>query len=261
MNPALATPIGFAVMAVAAALAGALSLALRPDWSRAHAGLVSLVSAGLLISFTLLNILPEALHAAPDAAGFVLAGYLVGLSASVLGHRHVSAQAAVDAGAPVLIPLAGIGLHAFLDGVIYTVTAAGDAGAGLMAAGALSLHKVPVAALTLGLLLQAGLRTLPAFALTLLAVGAMTPVGQASAEPLLALAGPEGLSHLFAVSAGLLLFVATGPLLAHGADVPRPRALLALGAGVALALLMSQFLPHEHGGLPHAHSEAPPPFR
>lgn len=252
METLLASPYAFTTLALLATLIGALSLAMRPQWAMSQAATVSLVSAGLLIAFTLLDILPEALATAPTAPAFALAGYLAGLLATLVGHRHRH-KLTIDADSPVLIPLAGIGLHALFDGVIYATTAAGDAGSGLFAAGALIVHKVPVAAIAFAMLLQAGYGTGRAFVLTLLAVGVTSPLGQLAASPLLAALGPSGVSALFAFSAGLLLYVATGPLLAHGAGLPRLRGGLALGSGVALAALISVAAPHQHAPLIDAH--------
>jgi ZIP family zinc transporter len=257
MDTFLASPYVFIALAFLATLIGASTLAARPAWALKQAATVSLVSAGLLIAFTMLDILPEALKSGHSAPAFALAGYLAGLLATLVGHRHRH-QLTIDADSPVLIPLAGIAIHAFFDGVIYAMTSAGDTGSGWFTAGALSVHKVPVAALTFAMLLQEGYGRGPAFGITLLSVAGTAALGQFTAAPLLSVMGPGGVSALFALSAGLLLYVATGPLLAHGSGLPRLRGGLALGSGVALAALISTVVPHQHTPLtgPHVHDQA-----
>ena len=47
------------------------------------------------------------------------------------------------------------------------------------------------------------------------------------------------IGNLFAISAGLLLFVATGPLMSPLKSQPPIRSLLALGTGIGIALALS----------------------
>ncbi len=67
--------------------------------------------------------------------------------------------------------------------------------------------------------------------------------------------GTEALGGLFALSAGLLLFVATGALMAPLKEVAPTRGFIALVSGVAIAvvLLNLPFVSHDHD---HAHPEA-----
>ncbi len=81
-------------------------------------------------------------------------------------------------------------------------------------------------------------------------------------SPFMYFLGSEAVGALFAASAGLLLYVATGPLMAPLKEEPPLRSLLALSSGVAIALVLS-FLPvHDHDDDHHEaiHMEAPHPL-
>ena len=87
---------------------------------------------------------------------------------------------------------------------------------------------------------------------------ATTPLGVLISGPLLFGLGDALLGNLFAISAGLLLFVATGPLMAPLKDMSPGRGLLALSSGVGLAILLMTlpFAGHDHAHLGHDHSHA-----
>ena len=91
-----------------------------------------------------------------------------------------------------------------------------------------------------------------------LAAAATTPFGTFVAIPVTQSVDDSVLSLMFAVSAGLLLFVSTGPLMAHMRDDRPIRTLPALALGVIIALiLVASHVPHgEHD----AHDHGPPPF-
>ncbi len=260
--PQISAPVIFGALVLAAATFGAGLLALRPGWVKRHAAVFSVASAALLLTFVLVDLLPHAFETAGQAGLIVLAGFFVGFTVSTLGGHSHAGPIGLSPG-DALIPVAGIALHAFLDGVIYTIAVTAAPHAGLLTAIALSLHKVPVAAVTFGIMRACGHNARSAFATAILSVGVLTLVGVAAAGPMLA-AGSDGLIDiLFAFSAGLLLHVATGPLLAPIATLEPRHGLLAalIGAGMALVIIVS--LPHGHAlhdDHDHLHDDAPISF-
>ena len=94
-----------------------------------------------------------------------------------------------------------------------------------------------------------------AFFWAFLAAAATTPLGVLVSGPFVYGLGEDVLGSLFALSAGLLLFVATGPLMAPLKDVAPVRGLLALTAGVVIAvlLLVAPIPGHDHGELGGGH--------
>ena len=260
--PQMSAPVIFGALALAAATLGAGLLALRPGWVQRHSAAFSVASAALLLTFVLMDLLPHALGSFGLAGVTVLCGYLAGFAVSALGgHTHDGrgGRSRRDA----LIPVAGIGLHAFLDGVIYTVALTAAPEAGTLTAIALSLHKVPVAAVTFGIARASGYGARAAFFTAILAVGVITPVGMAAAGPMLAVGSAQLVNILFAFSAGLLLHVATGPLLAPNTLMKPRHALLAVLIGAGVALAISFALPHGHaldGADEHDHAHDHPPL-
>ena len=195
MTEYLASPLGFTTLAIVASALGAIALAIRPDWVNRHAALFSLAAAGLLIAFVLLDLVPHALAGGALSALFLLGGYLAGLVTSLLT-RHDDNQTLDVRTARSGVALAGIGLHAFLDGVVFAVALSGSTSAGLLAAFALALHKVPVSALTFGLLRTAKLSVTTSLVLAVVSCGVFAGLGVYLAQPLIEVAGANGLSAL-----------------------------------------------------------------
>jgi zinc and cadmium transporter len=247
----LGTPAGFSLLAIGAACLGALALAIRPDWVRRHAALFSTAAAGLLLAFVLLDLMPHALEGGELAAPLLLAGFLGGaVTALLFGHHHRGACITPHF-ERALVPLLGLSLHALLDGVVFAVSHAESERSAILAASALVLHKVPVAALCFGFLRTAGIGTGTSITLTVSTVGGMSMIGALGSAPIFALLGTAGVSALFALSAGLLLYVACGPLLTAATDLPRKRAAGAVMTGAALAFAIVIAVPHDHGAHDH----------
>ena len=69
------------------------------------------------------------------------------------------------------------------------------------------------------------------------------------------------MNMLFALSAGLLLFVSTGPLMAHMHEERPVRSIPALVTGVVIALAIAAIsVPHLHNVEDHSATHAHPPF-
>lgn len=247
----IGAPFGFSLLAIVAALIGALALAIRPEWVRKHAAFFSTVAAGVLLVFVLMDLMPHALESGPLAPGLVVGGFMAGAVVALLTGHHHRGACSTPHFERALVPLLGISLHALLDGVVFAVNHAEGPRAAILAAAALGLHKVPVAALTFGLMRTAGLNTVTSLLLTVGSVGVMSAIGAIGSEPIVMLLGSAGISALFAISAGLLLYVACGPLLSASVDLPRARAAGAITGGAALALAVLVALPHDHAHADH----------
>jgi len=228
---------------------------------------LSIMAGGLLLTLVAFHIAPEALASsrfAPMmiAGGFVFAFLLQGaLKAAASGGGVRAVERATSGGGGqglsaivALSPLVAIALHSFLDGIIYGVTFAGSFSSGIYTATALILHEVPEAFVAFALVSAAGFSPARSAMAAFLAAGLTTPLGAAVSSSVIALLGPELVPALFALSAGLLLYVALGALLAplYSPDRHDEGGLGALGAGVAAGvILLVAPLPHTHGGVDH----------
>lgn len=256
MMMSLQAPLFFGLTAAFITSLGLLAVALRADWSARNADLFGLAAGGMLVTLTLLHIAPEAFRKADSAPAFILAGFLGGLLLNQATRLLQGQGAGIPARRPIeaLTPILAIGIHSFIDGVIYAVTFAASFESGVFAAVSLILHEFPEGVIAFAILRAAGTSNRGAFIWAFLAAAATTPLGVAVSGPFMYNVGEETLGQLFALSAGLLLFVATGPLLAPARVETPARSLFAVGAGVAvaLAIALAPFGDH-HGHLGHAH--------
>ncbi|MBY9066220.1 ZIP family metal transporter [Hyphomonas sp. WL0036] len=250
----LQAPILFGLLAALVTSMGLLAVALRSEWTARQSGLFSLAAGGMLISLTLLHIAPEAIRMSNGAPMFVLGGFFGGLMLS----SGIAMLFPEKAGGRALAftPLLAIGLHSFLDGVIYSVTFAASFEAGVYASTSLIIHEFAEGVISFAILTRHGFRIREAVLWAFLAAGATTPLGAIVSGVFMQGLGADAVSALYAVSAGLLIYVATGPLMQPLKDEPPFRGILALGCGVAIALVLMLMPIHGHEGDTHDHDHS-----
>ena len=242
-NPLLA-PLFLSFLAAFIATVGLIVVAVRSDWSLKYAHLFAVAASGLLLTMVILHLAPEAMAGHKQAPLYMLGGFFLGLLVNdVL--RMVLPSTDSRSLAAGLTPLIAIGLHSFLDGMIYTVTFSKGFETGILATLGLLIHEFPEGIITFALLRGAGFSNRHSFIMAFIAAALTTPLGTVIAIPLIQTSTEGSLALMFAVSAGLLLFVSTGPLMAHMSEDKPARTLPALAFGVVLALIIaSSQLPH-----------------
>ncbi len=244
---ALLAPLFLSFLAAFVATVGLITVAVRSDWSQKYAHLLAVMASGLLLTMVITHLAPEAIKGHANAPLFMLGGFFLGL----LTHDVLRVLLPVPDSrtlAAGLTPLIAIAVHSLLDGVIYTVTFSKGLETGLLATLGLVIHEFPEGVVTFALLRGAGLSNKNSFFWAFLAAALTTPLGAIATIPMVQTVDASGLSLMFAVSAGLLLFVSTGPLMAHMRDEKPTRTLPALLIGVVLAILIAQsHLPHLDG--------------
>jgi len=240
----------FGALAAAAALAGLLALARAAAFTRRNAGVFAAFAAGLIIGVALLRLVPEALHAHELAPWMLLAGF----GAGFLIQRGMEAGFGRDSAlALALAPVFAIALHSMLDGVVYAVTFAVDAGAAAGAGLGLIVHEFPEAVICFLLLQRAGVGDRTAFIGAFAAAGLTTLAAAILAAPAAGALPEPTLGALFAFIAGLLLNVGAGHLLTHAGDAGWGRATPAVLAGGLVAAGLTLASPaHDHGHLHHS---------
>ncbi|MEO0983679.1 MAG: ZIP family metal transporter [Pseudomonadota bacterium] len=259
MWDAAQAPLLFGLIAAFVTSIGLVAVALRADWSERHSGLFALAAGGMLLTLTLLHIAPEAFAHGQMAPRLILAGFLGGLALSHIANAVFAEQPNARSAAAAVTPIVAVGLHSFLDGAIYAVTFATNFESGVYAAMSLILHEFPEGVIAFAILRRAGVSNRRSLLFAFLAAAATTPLGVLASAPFLHAIGPDVLGVLFGLSAGLLLFVATGPLMAPLREERPQRGLPALGAGVGLALAIAAApLPHVHNHDVHHHHEHGP---
>lgn len=228
----------FVASLCAAAVTGAGIGAIRryEDWALRNASYFACFAAGVLISVSFLHIVPEALELSQHAPFFLLVGYLF----MHLFNRFITAfvcdRPATKDYAIGLVPTVGIGVHSFIDGIIYSVTFSVSAFTGALVSIGMVLHEFPEGVFTYVLLRKGGLEKRAALWAAVLAAALTTPLGTVVSFPIISRIDQPVLAALLALSAGALIYVGASHLLPTAEREPRRYNLLALGAGVLVAL-------------------------
>ncbi len=254
MYESLQAPLAFGLIAAFVTTIGLIAVATREDWSRRHAGLFGLAAAGMLLTLTLTHIAPSAFATVSNAPQFLLAGFLGGLLLAFVIRAIFPDSDTGTRSSEAITPVAAIACHSFIDGIIYAITFAADFESGVYTSLSLILHEFPEGVIAFAILRAHGVSNRNAFLYAFYAAALTTPLGVLAAGPTVALLGASVVNALFALSAGLLLYVATGPLMVPLREEQPARALSALLAGVAIGLLLSSAPLHE--GHDHAHDHA-----
>jgi len=135
-----------------------------------------------------------------------------------------------------LVPLIGIGFHSFVDGVVYSISFSVSLFTGALVALGMVLHEFPEGIVTYTLLVRSGFSEPRSFLLAFLAAAVTTPAGTLVSYPFISQIGPQLLGSLLALSAGALIYVGATHLLPRAEQEPRRYSLVALAAGVVVAL-------------------------
>lgn len=238
-SPILA-PLFLSSLAAFIGAVGLIMVAVRSDWSKKYAAVFALIASGLLLTMVIAHLAPEAIAGNEQAPLFILGGFFLGLFVHDILRvlLPVPDSKVLAAG---LTPLIAIGIHSFLDGMIYTVTFTVGFDTGMLSTLGLVLHEFPEGIITFALLRGAGISNRLSFILALCAASLTTPLGTIVAIPMIRTADASLLPIFFAISAGLLLFVSTGPLMAHMRDEHPVRSVPALAFGVILALIILNY--------------------
>jgi zinc and cadmium transporter len=205
------------------------------DWALRNASYFACFAAGVLVSVSFLHIVPRALALSPSAPIFILVGYLF----MHLFNRFITAfvcdRPATKDYALGIVPMLGIGVHSFIDGIIYSVTFSVSAFMGILVSIGMVLHEFPEGIFTYVLLRKGGFQERAALCAAVFAAALTTPLGTLISFPVISRIGQPVLAALLALSAGALIYVGASHLLPTAEREPRRYNLLALGAGVLVA--------------------------
>lgn len=238
MPSTFATALTASVLAALTTSAGIFTIRRFRGWAQRNSTYFVCFAAGVLISASFLHVIPRSFALAPAAPIHLLAGFLAlhaldrFLTFQVCD-RHAEVDYAVG-----LVPMLGIALHSFIDGVVYTITFSVSAFTGAVAAIGMVLHEFPEGIITYVLLTRAGFAERRAAILATLAAGLSTPLGTLASFPFIRGIDDDLLGRLLAVSAGALVYVGATHLLPQAEREEQRFSIVALGAGVLVAVLI-----------------------
>ena len=235
---------GFAAVILASIVACAVTsigiyvISKYERWGREHSAYFMSFAAGVLISVSFMHIIPKSFQMNDNAPAFLLLGFLgIYLSNRLVKlyvcHEHECTDYAVG-----IIPILGIGFHSFIDGVIYSVTFNVSILTGVLAAIGMILHEFPEGIVTFVLLERAGFSRRKSIVYAFLAAAISTPLGTLVSYPFINSIGLSTLGILLALSAGALVYVGASHLLPAVERENKKYSILALAAGVLVALVI-----------------------
>jgi zinc transporter ZupT len=208
------------------------------DWGNRNVSHFMSFAAGVLITVSLMHILPEAYEMNPLSPVFVLIGFMsLYISNRILDRyrfekdheKHLSIG---------IIPMIGIGIHSFIDGVIYTVTFNVSIFTGILAAIGMVLHEFPEGIITFLLLDRSGFSRKKAITWSLIASAFSTPLGTLISFPFIHRIDRSILGLMLAFSAGALLYVGATHLLPAVEKETRRCTIPSLLAGIVTAFII-----------------------
>jgi zinc transporter ZupT len=202
------TPLLAACVSAAVTTTGVVAISRFEEWARRNAVHFKGFAAGVLIAVSIMHLLPRAFSLSERPSLFILGAFL---TVYVADHLLGSSGHSGTPGRSGLIPLAAVGMI---------------------------LHEFPEGIVTFVLVTRAGFSKGKAFVLAFLTAALTTPVGALVSHPFVSGIDRLVLGRLLAVAAGALLFVGTAHLLPEVRREGKAGSLLALGAGIALALLL-----------------------
>ena len=223
----------YAVVAAVANVLGAAAVTSRARWSVRALDTMVALAAGFMISASVLDIFPEAIHrGGGDAALVALLGYLlVHLTQHTLApHFHFGEETHEVSEMVSHTALVGLLLHTFVDGVAIASGFLVSSALGTLVFLAILLHKFPEGLAISSLFLAAGAGRAKAL-YAAAALGAATVAGVLLTGALGVLA-----TYGLALSAGVTLYVGASNLVPEFQAKPGWRLPLAFFCGCAVYL-------------------------
>lgn len=195
-------------------------------------------AAGVLISVSFTHIVPKSFGMNHYSPFYLLIGYF----SLYIFNRFLDAYVCHKTGNSKyvfgVIPAIGIGIHSFIDGVIYSVTFSVSIYTGLLAAIGMVLHEFPEGIVTFLLLVRSGFSKKKSILYAFLTAAITTPLGTLVSWPFINNLTPEILGILLSLSAGALIYVGASHLLPKIEEEKKRFSILALFVGILTALLI-----------------------
>lgn len=224
----------FAILAAVINGLGILVLYWNSEWAEKAKTYFMCFAAGVLISTPLMLALPQAIQKNFYAGFTALLGFLFMFFSNELIKKYTKK----DVLAFGIVAAEGIGIHSFIDGIIYTVTFSVSVLTGLLAATGLVIHEFAEGIITYSLFLKGGVKKKTAILYAFMVAGLTTPLGALVAYPLVNRLSQENLGLLLGFVAGVLIYVSASHLLPEARGEEKKHSGIAFLAGVVLALFI-----------------------
>ncbi len=224
----------FAVLAAIVNGIGILAIYKNKKWAKKLKTYFMCFAAGVLISTPLILALPKAIEKNFYAGFFALIGFLFMFFSNRLLKYYTKKEDLCFG----MVAAEGIGIHSFIDGVIYTVTFNVSILTGALAATGLVIHEFAEGVITYLLLLKSGIKKKISALYAFLVAALTTPLGAFIAYPFIRGVGDSTLGLMLGFSAGVLIYLSASHLLPEARKHKKKHSIIAFLAGVVLALFI-----------------------
>ncbi|MBN2421737.1 ZIP family metal transporter [Candidatus Woesearchaeota archaeon] len=195
-------------------------------------------AAGVLISVSFLHIIPKSFEMSKDAPIYLLVGFFLLFLLNRFFKLFLCNKSDSINYCFGLIPMIGIGFHSFIDGIIYSITFNVHIFTGIMAAIGMIFHEFPEGIVTYVLLLKSGFNRKKSLIYSFSAAAVTTPLGMLLSYPFISNLDTGLLGKFLSLSAGALIYIGTTHLLPEAEKESKKYNLLALAAGILVAIVI-----------------------
>lgn len=224
----------FAILSAIINGIGILVLHRFKDWAEKAKTYFMCFAAGVLISTPLMLALPQAIQKNFYAGIMALAGFLF----MFFSNEFIKHQTQKKVLAFGIVAAEGIGIHSFIDGIIYTVTFSISILTGLLAATGLVIHEFAEGIITYTVFLKGGVKEKKAMLYTFLVAGLTTPLGAFLAYPLVNKLSQSNLGLILGFVSGVLIYISASHLLPEARGEEKKHSGFAFLSGVGLAIFI-----------------------
>ena len=235
-------PFLASIIAAITTTAGLFIIQYYRDWAEKNTIYFVSFAAGVLISVSLLHIIPESFKMNAHAPTLLMVGFFLFHLLNRFIHGYVChnthCKQHEENYSFGITPMIGIGLHSFVDGIVYCIAFSVSSFTGILAVIGLILHEFPEGVVTYVLLRRGGMEDKRSFILAFFTAALTTPLGVLVSYPFIANIDKKTLGMLLAFSAGNLLYVGATHLLPKVEMEQQKFSLLSLLAGIIVALLI-----------------------
>ena len=237
-NAASLNSIYASLVACAVTSAGIWAVRKRSDWAERNSSYFISFAAGVIISVSLVHIIPKSISMSTIAPYCVLVGFM-GLH---LINRFLRIFMCNDRSRRMLsvgvVSMIAIGLHSFIDGIIYSVTFRASVLTGVFATAGMILHEFPEGIVTFMVLEKSGFGRKRSMVLAVITAALTTPLGAIVAYPLVGRIGMSQLGAILGISAGCLTYLGATHLLPSVEKESGSMTVFSLITGIIAAILI-----------------------
>ena len=224
----------FAVSAMVVNGVGILVIYKNKNWAEKNKEYSMCFAAGVLIASPLIMAFPKAIQLNPNAGLSALGGFLFMFFSNKL-IKYKTKQTELAFG---ITAIEGIGIHSFVDGIIYCVTFSVSIFTGVLTGFGLVVHEFAEGVITFSVLLKGGLSKKKAGILAFFVAALTTPLGAFMAYPIINTFNDSALGLALGFSAGVLIYISASHLLPEAREHEKKHSNLAFMLGIAFALII-----------------------